>query len=55
MANLSSGVSGKDKPKTGGTADEGARAGGSKEDEQDEHDGVKVFTACGGEPVEPGV
>jgi hypothetical protein len=28
---------------------------GSKEEEQDEHDGLKTFTACGGEPVEPRV
>jgi hypothetical protein len=48
MAGLASGVSGKGKPKTGGTADEGARTEGSKE----ERGGLKVFTACGGEPVE---
>ncbi|MDR2792429.1 MAG: hypothetical protein LBB61_02005, partial [Treponema sp.] len=39
----------------GGTADEGAGIEGSKEEEQGEHDGLKTFTACGGEPVEPGV
>jgi hypothetical protein len=55
MANLASGVSGKGKPKTGGTADEGAGTEGSKEEEGGEHDGLKAFTACGGEPVEPGV
>jgi hypothetical protein len=33
MANLASGVSGKGKPKTGGTADEGAGTEGSKEEE----------------------
>jgi hypothetical protein len=26
---------------------------GNKEDERDEHDGVKAFNACGGEAVEP--
>jgi hypothetical protein len=55
MADLASGVSSEGTPKTGGTADEGAGIEGSKEEEQGEHDGLKVFTARGGEPVEPGV
>jgi hypothetical protein len=53
MADLSSGVSGKGKPKAGGTTDEGARTEGSKEEERDEHDRLKAFTAYGGERVEP--
>jgi hypothetical protein len=55
MAALASGVSGMGKPKTGGTANEGAGTEGSEEEEMGEHDGVKAFTACGGERVEPGV
>jgi hypothetical protein len=55
MTDLASGVSGAGKPKTGGTTDEGARTEGSEEEERDEHDGVKAFTARGREPVEPGV
>jgi hypothetical protein len=55
MADLASGVSGKGKPKTGGTADEGTGTEGSKEEERDEHDRLKAFIGCGGEPVEPGV
>jgi hypothetical protein len=55
MANLASGVSGKGKAKTGGTTDEGAGTEGSKEEERGKHDRLKAFTACGGEPVKPGV
>jgi hypothetical protein len=55
MADLASGVSCEGKPKTGGTADEGAGIEGSKEEEGGEHDGLKAFTACGREPVEPRV
>jgi hypothetical protein len=52
MADLSSGVSGKGKPKTGGTADEGARTKGAKKEGMGEHDGRKAFTAGRRELVE---
>jgi hypothetical protein len=55
MADLSSGVSGTGKAKTGGTADQGTWTEGSEEDEWDEHDRLKTFTACGRESVKPGV
>jgi hypothetical protein len=55
MVDHASGVSGAGKPKTGGTAVEGARTEGSEKESMGEHDGVKACTAGGGEPVEPGV
>jgi hypothetical protein len=55
MANLNSEVSNKDKPKAGGTTNKKAGTEDSKEEERDEHDGVKVCTACGGEHVKPKV
>jgi hypothetical protein len=50
MADLTSGVSGAGKPKTGATVAEGAKTEGSKEEAMGEHDGVKAFTTGGGEP-----
>jgi hypothetical protein len=55
MAGLRSGVLSKGKPKAGGTTDKGAGIEGSKEEEGGEYDWLKAFTACGREPVEPGV
>jgi hypothetical protein len=55
MVDHASGVSGASKPKTGGTANEGAGTEGSKEEGMGQYDGLTVFTAGGGEPVEPGV
>jgi hypothetical protein len=43
MADLSSGVSGKGKPKTGGTDDEGVGTEGSEEEERGKHDRRKIY------------
>ncbi|MDR2792487.1 MAG: hypothetical protein LBB61_02305 [Treponema sp.] len=51
MADLASGVSSEGTPKTGGAADEGAGIEGSKEEAGGGHDGLRTFTARGGEPA----
>jgi hypothetical protein len=51
-ADDATGVSGEGTSKASGTADEGAGTEGLQEKERDEHDGVKAFTARGGEFVE---
>jgi hypothetical protein len=55
VADLAPGVSSEDKPKAGGTADEGGGTEDPEGEAMGEHDGLTVFTTGGRKPVVSGV